>query len=103
VSKPTDASPRPRQWRHHRLYRRDGRGGRRFHATGIAQGGTTCEEPPGIREMNGMKLYLAYLRDPDGNKLCALHRAVTGRRSGLSHDVPAKVRRTTHESLFEYN
>jgi catechol 2,3-dioxygenase-like lactoylglutathione lyase family enzyme len=45
-----------------------------FHATGIAQGGTTCEEPPGIREGNGMKLYLAYLRDPDGNKLCALHR-----------------------------
>ena len=45
-----------------------------FHAVGVAQGGTTCEEPPGIREMNGMKLYLAYLRDPDGNKLCALHR-----------------------------
>jgi hypothetical protein len=21
-----------------------------------------------------MKMYLAYLRDPDGNKLCALHR-----------------------------
>ena len=45
-----------------------------FHATGIAQGGTTCEEPPGIRETNGAKLYLAYLRDPDGNKLCALKR-----------------------------
>jgi catechol 2,3-dioxygenase-like lactoylglutathione lyase family enzyme len=45
-----------------------------FHATGIAQGGTTCEEPPGIRETNGAKLYLAYLRDPDGNKLCVLHR-----------------------------
>ena len=45
-----------------------------FHATGIAQGGTTCEEPPGIREGDGMKLYIAYLRDPDGNKLCALHR-----------------------------
>jgi catechol 2,3-dioxygenase-like lactoylglutathione lyase family enzyme len=45
-----------------------------FHATGIAQGGSTCEEPPGIRETNGVKLYLAYLRDPDGNKLCVLHR-----------------------------
>jgi catechol 2,3-dioxygenase-like lactoylglutathione lyase family enzyme len=45
-----------------------------FHTVGIAQGGTTCEEPPGIREGNGMKLYIAYLRDPDGNKLCALHR-----------------------------
>ena len=29
---------------------------------------------PGIREGSGVKLYLAYLRDPDGNKLCALHR-----------------------------
>jgi catechol 2,3-dioxygenase-like lactoylglutathione lyase family enzyme len=45
-----------------------------FHAAGIAHGGTTCEEPPGIREGSGMKLYIAYLRDPDGNKLCALHR-----------------------------
>src|SRR3954467_14391654 len=45
-----------------------------FHAAGIAHGGTTCEEPPGIREGNGMKLYISYLRDPDGNKLCALHR-----------------------------
>jgi len=45
-----------------------------FHAAGIAQGGTTCEEPPGVREGSGMKLYIAYLRDPDGNKLCALHR-----------------------------
>ena len=45
-----------------------------FHAAGLAHGGTTCEEPPGIREGSGMKLYIAYLRDPDGNKLCALHR-----------------------------
>jgi catechol 2,3-dioxygenase-like lactoylglutathione lyase family enzyme len=45
-----------------------------FHAAGIAHGGKTCEEPPGIREGSGMKLYIAYLRDPDGNKLCALHR-----------------------------
>ena len=37
-------------------------------------GGTAIEDPPGVREGNGMKLYLAYLRDPDGNKLCALHR-----------------------------
>ena len=40
-----------------------------FHAAGLANGGTTCEEPPGERE-GGM--YLAYLRDPDGNKICAL-------------------------------
>jgi catechol 2,3-dioxygenase-like lactoylglutathione lyase family enzyme len=45
-----------------------------FHAAGLANGATTCEDPPGIREGSGVKLYIAYLRDPDGNKLCALHR-----------------------------
>ena len=45
-----------------------------FHATGVAHGGTTCEEPPGLRDGVAGKLYLAYLRDPDGNKICALHR-----------------------------
>ncbi len=45
-----------------------------WHAAGVAAGGTPIEEDPGIREGNGMKLYLAYLRDPDGNKLCGLHR-----------------------------
>ena len=45
-----------------------------FHAAGIAHGGKTCEDPPGVREGPGAKFYIAYLRDPDGNKLCALHR-----------------------------
>ena len=45
-----------------------------WHAAGVANGGTTCENPPGMREVSGMSLYLAYLRDPAGNKLCALHR-----------------------------
>jgi catechol 2,3-dioxygenase-like lactoylglutathione lyase family enzyme len=45
-----------------------------FHAAGVANGGTTCEDPPGLREGPGGQLYLAYLRDPDGNKICALHR-----------------------------
>jgi len=45
-----------------------------WHAAGLAGGGTTCEEPPGVREGPAGKLYLAYLRDLDGNKLCALHR-----------------------------
>ncbi len=45
-----------------------------WHAAGIANGGTTCEEPPGVRDGGMGKMYLAYLRDPDGNKLCALHR-----------------------------
>ena len=46
-----------------------------WHATGLAQGGTTCEDPPGWREGSVGRLYLAYLRDPDGHKLCGLHRA----------------------------
>ena len=45
-----------------------------FHAAGIANGGVTCEDPPGIRDNAAGKIYLAYLRDPDGNKICALHR-----------------------------
>ena len=45
-----------------------------WHAAGVANGGTTIEDPPGVREGGMGKLYLAYLRDPDGNKLCALHR-----------------------------
>ncbi|HEY5646076.1 MAG TPA: VOC family protein [Pseudomonadales bacterium] len=43
-----------------------------WHAAGLANGGSTCEDPPGERAGSG--LYLAYLRDPSGNKICALHR-----------------------------
>ena len=42
-----------------------------WHAAGVAHGGTTCEDPPGLRTASNF--YLAYLRDPDGNKLCAMH------------------------------
>lgn len=45
-----------------------------WHDAGVGAGGTSVEDPPGVREMGAMKLHLAYLRDPDGNKLCALHR-----------------------------
>jgi catechol 2,3-dioxygenase-like lactoylglutathione lyase family enzyme len=45
-----------------------------WHAAGLAAGGTACEDPPGIRNASFGALYLAYLRDPAGNKLCALHR-----------------------------
>ena len=45
-----------------------------WHAAGVANGGTTCEDPPGVRDGKMGKMYLAYLRDPDGNKLCVLHR-----------------------------
>jgi catechol 2,3-dioxygenase-like lactoylglutathione lyase family enzyme len=45
-----------------------------FHAAGVANGGVTCEDPPGWREGPAGKLFLAYLRDPDGHKICVLHR-----------------------------
>ena len=45
-----------------------------WHAAGLAAGGTACEDPPGPRSGTTGSLYLAYLRDPAGNKLCALHR-----------------------------
>ena len=43
-----------------------------FHKAGIDNGGRAIEDPPGWREANGMRLYLAYLRDPAGNKICAM-------------------------------
>ena len=46
----------------------------RWHAAGLENGGEVCEEPPGIRGDGVNELYLAYLRDPAGNKVCALHR-----------------------------
>lgn len=45
-----------------------------WHEAGVAAGGTAIEDPPGVRSNAFGSLYLAYLRDPDGNKLCALHR-----------------------------
>ena len=47
-----------------------------WHAAGVANGGKAIEDPPGVREGGFGQLYLAYLRDPSGNKLCALHRVV---------------------------
>ncbi|GAB2695222.1 VOC family protein [Aliiglaciecola sp. 3_MG-2023] len=45
-----------------------------WHAAGLANGGTDCEDPPGIRQSPSGDMYLAYLKDPAGNKLCALKR-----------------------------
>ena len=45
-----------------------------WHKAGVENGGTSVEDPPGFRDRPVGKLYLAYLRDPDGNKLCGLHR-----------------------------
>ncbi len=40
----------------------------KFHETALANGGT-CEGPPGPRSFPPTA-YAAYVRDPDGNKLC---------------------------------
>jgi len=48
---------------------------RQFHDVAVAHGGTSIEEEPGLRETSLGSLHLAYVRDPDGNKLCALYRA----------------------------
>lgn len=45
-----------------------------FHDTAVAHGGVSIEDPPGLREGGMGSLYLAYVRDPDGNKLCAIYR-----------------------------
>jgi len=45
-----------------------------WHKAGVENGGTAIEDAPGVRQGGSGSLYLAYLRDPDGNKLCALHR-----------------------------
>ena len=48
--------------------------GNAWHAAGVSSGGSACEDPPGLREGPMGALYLAYLRDPAGNKICALKR-----------------------------
>ena len=48
-----------------------------WHQAGVANGGMAIEDPPGVREGSAGAFYLAYLRDPDGNKLCALHRVTS--------------------------
>lgn len=45
-----------------------------FHAAGVAAGGASIEDPPGLRATPFGGLYLAYLRDPAGNKICAMYR-----------------------------
>lgn len=47
---------------------------RELHDTAVAHGGTSIEDPPGLRQSALGSQYLAYVRDPDGHKLCAIHR-----------------------------
>ena len=44
-----------------------------FHAEALRTGGAD-EGPPGVREGMNPVFYAAYVRDPDGNKLCAFVR-----------------------------
>ena len=46
-----------------------------FHDAAVANGGVSIEDPPGWRNLGERKLYLAYVRDPSGHKLCATHYA----------------------------
>jgi catechol 2,3-dioxygenase-like lactoylglutathione lyase family enzyme len=45
-----------------------------FFTSGIAHGGSSCEGEPGYREGVAGTIYIAWLRDPVGNKICAMHR-----------------------------
>ena len=47
---------------------------KKFHDVGVASGGTSIEDPPGERQSTMGAMHLSYVRDPDGNKLCAIHR-----------------------------
>jgi catechol 2,3-dioxygenase-like lactoylglutathione lyase family enzyme len=48
---------------------------REFHDVAVAHGGKSIEDPPGPREGSMGTMHLAYVRDPDGHKLCAIYRA----------------------------
>lgn len=45
-----------------------------WHKAGVENGGTSIEDPPGVRQGAAGQMFLAYLRDPDGNKLCGFAR-----------------------------
>ena len=47
---------------------------REFHDVAVAHGGVSIEDPPGLRSGPTGAMHLSYVRDPDGNKLCAIHR-----------------------------
>lgn len=47
---------------------------RQFHDVAVAHGGASIEEAPGLRQGSLGAMHVAYVRDPDGNKLCALYR-----------------------------
>jgi len=48
--------------------------GKAWHKAGTDNGGTSIEDPPGPRQAGAGQVFLAYMRDPDGNKLCGVCR-----------------------------
>lgn len=47
---------------------------KQFHDVAVAQGGKSIEDPPGLRDGALGPMHLSYVRDLDGNKLCAIYR-----------------------------
>ena len=45
-----------------------------FYAAALACGGAPCAHAPETRDTPSGTLYVGYLRDPTGNKLCIVHR-----------------------------
>ncbi|MCB1856081.1 MAG: VOC family protein [Halieaceae bacterium] len=45
-----------------------------LHDVAVANGGTSVEDPPGPRESNMGVMHLCYFLDPDGHKICGIHR-----------------------------
>ncbi|MGH1478692.1 MAG: VOC family protein [Geminicoccales bacterium] len=61
----------------------------KFHATALTHGGSD-EGQPGLRSIYAPDYYAAYIRDPDGNKLQAVH-YIDGRKSGTNGDVISHI------------
>ncbi|MBB4153398.1 catechol 2,3-dioxygenase-like lactoylglutathione lyase family enzyme [Sphingomonas jinjuensis] len=47
---------------------------KQFHDVAVEAGGTSIEDAPGLRSGAMGPMHLAYVRDPDGHKLCAIYR-----------------------------
>ncbi|MEP3049852.1 MAG: VOC family protein [Erythrobacter sp.] len=45
-----------------------------LHDVAVANGGTSIEDPPGPREGSMGTMNLCYFLDPDGHKVCGIHR-----------------------------
>jgi catechol 2,3-dioxygenase-like lactoylglutathione lyase family enzyme len=45
-----------------------------LHDVAIAHGGTSVEDSPGPREGSMGVMHLCYFLDPDGHKICGIHR-----------------------------